>query len=407
MWVGAAAACAAALLASATAAIAQAPLTEAEAARLAVAGPEWDAAAAARRRAIEARAAATGLRPNPELEVAHEGGEGFGGDGAEDSARLTYPLDLTGARRAQRQAGRVRAEMELAEAEQRLVERSAEARRLFHKVTSLSRREAVLGRRIELLQTATDITLRRFKEGDASELELRRVELEAGAARAERDRVVSQRAAAWASLSALIGVAAAPPSASPPSATPLPPLDDLLRLMEQSATMRRARAETALAEAEVQAIRRESRFADTAVFGGLRSVEDPMGRTTGVLVGGRVGLPVLGGGRARLQAELAEATAARADERLLLEQRRRSVVAAHASAVRLNEGVRQAAEAVALHDRVFRPARAAWEGGEIELTELLNIYRTATDAELAALELSEEAAEARVEMDALVGKIEP
>ena len=386
-------------------ALAQAAVTEAEAARLAVAGPEWDQVMTSRRAASEARAAATGLRPDPELEAAREGAEGLGGEGAEDSFRLSYPLDLGGARRADRRAGQARRDAELAEIEDRVAERAAQARTHYHEFVSLSRREAVLARRAALLDTALDITRRRFREGDVPELELRRLEMEAAAAQAAQARTGADRAAAAAQLSAFIGpVAAAPPGAA---ATPLAPLDAYAGAVDQSPAVRRARAEAAAAEAEAETARRRSRFADAAVFGGLRSLDDPAGRTTGVVVGGRVGLPVIAGGRARLKSELAEANAARAEERLVVEQRQRSVAAAYATAARLSQAAVIATAAADRQESVFGPARAAWEGGEIDLTELLTIYRTANEAELAAVDLALEAAKARVGLDRLVGRIEP
>lgn len=384
---------------------AQAIVTEGDVARMALEAPEWTGAADARRRAAEARARTAGLRPDPELEAAHEGGEGLFGDGSETSVQLAYPLDFGGVRSRERLAGRARLEGDLAQLDERAAERAFEARRFYRRAVAAGRREEALARRLHQYERAVVVTRYRYNEGDVPQFELGRIELERDAARAEMQQAAAERASNWGQLAALVGPVTPPTDAVGPA--PLPPLDDYLAAVERAPVVRRAAAEARTAEAEAEVAQRRARTPETSLVGGLRTTDDGMDRTVGLIVGARLSLPMFGGGRVRVEAARAEASAARADQRLLLEQRQRGVTAAHAAVARLIGAVEGRAGLTAGGQRVFGPAEAAFIAGEIDLTELLNIYRGGSEAELALVALELQAAEARIDLDALVGRTTP
>jgi outer membrane protein TolC len=389
-------------------ALAQAPspvLTDSELARLVTENPGWAGATQARRTAAEARARAAGARPNLELDVTREGGDGLSGSGTEDSARLRYPLDLGGVRAAQRRAGLARRDAELAGLESTAAARLAQARRLLVETAQAQRRASVRQLFVERLTQLSWAVRRRVAAGDASELEFGRIEAEADAARALAARQEADAATRWGELVGLIGPTAA--GFAPPSRLALGalrPLDDYMARLAQAPEARRQVAEARAAEVDAEALRRRARAPQTAVVGGLRSVDDPMGRSTGVVVGAALSLPFGGAARAEAEARAAEASALRAEQRLGDETRRATVLAAWSAAERLSRTLDAEPPRA---DAIIAPAEAAYEAGEIELSELLSTHRTAMDAALARIDIEQEAALARIRLDELVGMTAP
>lgn len=382
-----------------------AQLTEQEVARLTADNPGWMGATDARRAATEARARAAGARPNLEFEVTREGGDGLSGVGTEDAARVRYPLDLGGVRSAQRGAGLARRDAELAGLQSTLAARVALARRLFVEAVAMGRRGAVRRSLADRLTGLASVVRRRLEDGDAAELELHRVEAEADAAHALALRYEAESGAKWAELQGYIGQA--PGSYVLPGGLrpePLKPLDDYMARLSDGPEPRRLAAELRAAEVEADAIRRQARVPQTSVIGGLRSTQDTMGRSTGVIVGAALSMPFGGGLGAQAQARAAEAQALRVELRLWEETRRNTLLTSWSAAERMAR-ILEVPPAPAA--QILTPAEAAYEAGEIDLSELLSAHRTAVDAALARIELEQEAALARVRLDELVGKTAP
>jgi len=381
-------------------------LTEAEVARLAAENPGVAAATEARRTAAEARARAAGARPAIELELLREAGDGLSGEGTQDSARFRYPLDIGGVRGAERRGGLARREAELAAIETGSAARAATARRLFHEAAALARRAALRRSLAERLGGLESAVRRRVDEGDAAQLDLRRIEAEAEAARIATVRLEAESAAKWTELQGILGPSSstfAPPSAIP-AAPPLEPLDTYLDRAAAAPDARRMGAETRAAELQAEALARRAGVPQTALVAGLRSVDDRMGRTTGVIAGAVVSLPLNAGPRAQAEAQAAEARALRADQGLAETARRSAVIAAWSLAERLS---RAAATPPPRPEAVLEPAEAAYLGGEIETADLIAAHRAAAEAASARIDLEQEAALARVRLDELVGKTAP
>jgi len=382
------------------------PLTESELVRLVVAHPDWQAVESARRRAADARAKAAGARPNTEVELLHEGADGFGGDGTQDTAQARYSLDFGGVRATEKRAGLARRDADLAELDKSALDRAMQARRLFQEVVGLRRRANARDLAAARLEAARTVVGLRLKEGDASQLEFSWVDAEAAAARTVAARYGAEAASRWAELQAYLGPAAgtyAPPSDAPQPAA-LPPLDAYLAQEASGPDARRLTARARAAELESEALGRRARTPNTALIGGVRSLDNPMGRTTGLIVGMTVALPFSGGPRAEAAARAADAQGLRAEQRLADATRRNAVLAAYALAQRLDA----AANAAPPPPRaMIEAAEAGYEAGEIELTDLLATHRAAADAALARIELEQEAALARISLDELTGKIAP
>jgi outer membrane protein TolC len=399
-------AAAAILFAEGAAAQAPAPvLTQAELVRQLTENPSLVAAAQGRRGAADARARAAGARPGPELEVVREGGDGLSGTNTEDSARLRYQLDLGGVRAAERRAGLARRDAELADLGASTAARIGEARRLYVEASGLAGRASVRRLLADRLTAAEAVVRRRVDEGDAADLELRRVEAEAATARTGAGRLESEAAAKWAELQGYLGPAAgtyAPPPGVP-APTPLEPLDSYLARLDEAPAARRAAAEVRAAQMESEALARRARTPQTSLVGGLRTVDNTIGRQTGFIVGASVTLPFSRGPRAEADARSAEASALRAEQRVADEMRRNGVIAAWSLAQRLSA----ATPAARPPEAILPPTEAAYAAGEIDATDLIAAHRTAVEAALARIDLAQEAALARIRLDELVGKTTP
>jgi outer membrane protein, heavy metal efflux system len=378
-----------------------ATLTEAEAVRLALDNPRWAGVDQARRQAAEARARAAGAQPAPEIEVVREGADGFSGTGTEDSARLRYSVDLFGVRRALRQAGLAARDAEVARSDLARAARIAEVRRAFHGAVGLTARAAAQRRYAERLRQAGALVAKRTAAGDASDLELSRIQAEAQSAMRTAERLESEATQNLSDLSLLTG---APAPRLQPSPAPLPALEVLLSQMADAPEARRLEAEARAAEASAAALDRRARTPSTALIGGLRSVDEPSGRSTGAIVGAVVTLPFGAGPKAEAQAQSLDARALRAEADIANARRRGNIASAHAAAQRLSA---LASAVTPYPERTIRAAEAAYEAGEIDINELLAVHRSAAEADAAAATLQQDAALARVRLDELVGKTQP
>lgn len=226
---------------------------------------------------------------------------------------------------------------------------------------------------------------RRAEAGEASGLDARRldlavVELRASLARAEAEAAAAEAAArAWRPEL---------PQGVRPELPPLPDVPDAPPGMHPRLVA---------LEAELDAARRSAELARRvlampAVVGGWRSEEEAGGGSAGGAVLGLAWpLPLFDRNRAaRLAAEArAESLAAR------LELTRRQLdgerAGRHRAYGRLRAAALEAGAASATGARAVEAASAAFRLGEADLTDLLETLRSATGAELAALELREAA----------------
>lgn len=390
------------LLALPLAVWAQTPLTEAEAVRLGLARADFADLERGAVQAAEADVLAAGLLPNPTLSYSRDR-VGDSPEAVEQTWMLEQTFDVSGRRGLHREAASRRVDAVAAGNASRQLEVAADIRRSFHDV--LFRQAAI---------RATETWTQRFarvegmvgklaRAGEASGYDRRRLarerltaEARLAAERAERDRSLAR-------LMALTGVPEAPlkgellPSAPTPVETVLTRLDQRPDLQSLS---RRAEA----ADLEGRAARRGG-IPEVTVGVGPKYVDNGSSQDKGVALSLSVPLPVFDRQQAGQRRAAAEALQARAEYRLAKRRAEGELRGLHRQA----EGLRATAidyrsRAVAASPELLRIAETAYQGGESSLLELLDAYRGALEAEIAALELERRARDARIEYDLLANQ---
>lgn len=383
------------------AAWAQAPLTEAEAARRGLARADLADLEGAALLAADAEVRAAGLYPNPTLRYGRERLDGSPG-AVEQSWMLEQAFDLSGRRGLHREAAERRASAVSADNAHRRQQLSAQIRRSFHSAL-----------RLQAAIRATETWVERFTRvarmvdtltgaGEASGYDQRRLsrERQAAEARLATERAELERESVR--LAALIGVEGAPLQGELlPS--PLPTVDaalkDLERHPELQALARRAEA----ADFDRHAAGRGA-IPELTVGVGSKQVESGGVKDTGLALSLSVPLPVFDRQQAGRQRALAEAQQARAEYRIAKARAEGALRGLHRQA----EALRAAAadyrnQALAASPELLRIAEAAYRGGESSLLELLDAYRGALETETTALDLEWRAREARIDYDLLTG----
>lgn len=192
-------------------------MTPDEAVRAATAfDPTLAEADAERLEAKGERRAASGLRHNPELELAADLG------GARLEASVTQPLSLTGAGFADARSGRFRAEAAETDYHRALLTSAAEARRAWAVLAAAEGRLRAAEAERRGAAVARSATEARRGVGEASDLALELARLDEARAVAGWLQALDTRAQAQAALAALTGDASAAAEGDPMLAAPRP-----------------------------------------------------------------------------------------------------------------------------------------------------------------------------------------
>lgn len=379
-------------------------LGESDVIRLALLRPEARALNQARSDAAAARRRAATALPDPRLEVSREAARDFDRIDAEDSVFLSIPLDLSGAWIADRAAARAAFDAEQAVLSIGQAERAAQARALFHRLAAQTRMAETAAARAERLAEAARRAQARLAEGDASELEAARFRAEAANARSGAALAEAERAGLEAALQAALGIS---PDAlftfASEVQSPLPSLEAALTAAAASPQALSRERSAQAADFAARAAGRRAVLPAVALTGGVRAVDDGIDRETGIIGGLSVSLPLFGRARAQAQEARAEARRAELDGQLADARMRGSVSALWTRAVQLQAAVPRAGDGAAERRLLREAGLAALEGGEIDVAEWLDAERAAFDNEVAAAQLSLEAALARVALDEIIG----
>lgn len=356
-----------------------------EASWLASFGSSHPALVAERRALLEAEAEAAALRAleSPELEVAHESP----GRVEQLDLGVSWQPPHPGRRRLAIRA----AETRVSAARARLEQRSAA---VFNELRSVYARWSVGTAVVRPLQRWTDELERlakrehlRVQEGESSGLDARRLTLAAGSARARLARAEADR------LDALAVVRGWSPTLDAGSTPELPPLP------QPTPATRTPHPDLVALEAELAAAAADRELAGfladmPAVTAGWQRQESEGLTAEGPTLAVRWALP--SAGRRQRALTLADAGMVAAEARLQL--RRRELEAQREGAFAAYVGLRQAAiegwGSIADNDLVLEAARASFEAGEADVTDLLDALSSVVEAELAVLEVHQQAAAA-------------
>jgi cobalt-zinc-cadmium efflux system outer membrane protein len=400
------------LLAVARPALADVALDETTgAARICGAGPTRAVARALVARA-EAESEAAKVLPNPELVVEHERIFTSGG-GHETTAGVGVPLGIGGRRSLVREAAGVRRSAARAEASSLLIQQSLEFRERFVEAATGAARVEVLEEQQRALDDLARIIRALSKGGEVAGYDLLRQQTQARAhlrtLSGAKGRAASSRRwlEAWAQSPVRL------------------PTGDLAELgggagvlAKLSGARRSEHPRVRALEASAQAAGLEARAArrravpDIGVFLGYRTVTEGSGGSArtghGLRAGVTVPLTFFDHGQGEAARADAEALVARSTASHFRRDGSARIDALSAQLALLEKSRPDAALTARDANLVRDKAKQLYAAGELSITELLEAFRAAEEAQLARIELAEEIAAARLGlMRALGTQLDP
>ncbi len=257
-----------------------------------------------------------------------------------------------------------------------------------------TRRER-LATRAERVESLARREAARAEGGEASGLEANRLRL---AAATLRSRVVL---AEVASEGARAEAAAWRPDLPVDAYPVLPDLPEAPSLDAADTRVRAAEADVAAAELAREATRRY--MASPEVTLGWRRQDLTPGAVDGPIFGFAWSLPLFDRRQASRKTAIAGLEAARARLELVERESTTSRAAAGSNFAGLSAALAEARQELGATGRMLDGAEAAFRQGETSLTDLLEIHRSVTEAELAMLDLHEAALAVHRELERLAG----
>jgi outer membrane protein, heavy metal efflux system len=369
------------------------PLSEADALARATALPETAALDIATGDAAKADAQAVRRFENPELHVSRERVSGSLGTETEWAAEVVQPLGINGANGRLRAAAEAEAHAVDADINRRKAVRLAEVRKAYAECGAAGERAAILAEQNERLREIERIILLRERAGDAAGYDLRRVRLEARSIAAQKALADGEVRASCAALSRLTGEADA--RATDSLFALLQPTRPGLEARADRSDLEAQRYRVNAAEAQADAARRQ-RIPDLAVGVGYKRLSEGGASASGPTISLGIKLPIFSGGGAgraaearkrAAEAELALSSAAIAAER----------DAAFARADAAYDAAQIAGRSADDARRIADIADAAYQGGETDITDLIDGYRAGAEALTDAIDLAERALKARAD----------
>lgn len=388
-------------LASAAGAALAEPLSEGEAVRRALASAEFQALGAAERDVAVARSRSIPRLDNPQASLSRESVSGSAGGETEWHAQVEQPIDLSGRRSSRRLALRLEARAVGADLSRRRQIRAAEVREAYAGCAAADDKLAIQRRFAQRLQEAERIVALRARAGDAAGYDLRRLRVEARTAQAQASLVQGELRAECSALALLTGVPDPEPSTALASLIPASPAAAAATAARQDLAAREARL--AAASAEVRVAER-SRIPDLTVGLGVKRLSNEDGSAAGPTVSLGARIPLFSNGGAAIAEARARQRVREAELALARREVEASVAAAAARATAALEAVGEAREAAGDAARLGTIAEAAYEGGETGIVELVDAYRTARDAQLEIVELTQRAVRATVSQSLAEGR---
>ena len=388
-----------ALVALARPALAE-PISQPDAVARALALPEHEALGAAELDAANARIRAISRFDNPEASISREGVSGSAGRETEWHGEISQPIDVSGRRARLRDAARFEAQAVGADVARRRQQRVAEVREAYTACAAATEKVGIRRDFAVRLREAERIVALRTRAGDTAGYDLRRLRVEARGADAQLQLASGEMQAECATLSRMTGVADARPSVALSGLIPAPFLA-VATTSRQDIIAREARA--ASAQAEVRAAER-SRIPDLTIGVGYKRVSGDEGSAGGPTVSLGARIPIFNNGGAAIAEARARQRVRQSELALSRREVDASIVAASARATAAITAAGTAREAAGDAARLGTIAEAAYQGGESGVVELVDAYRTARDAQLEIVELTERAVRATIAQSLAEGR---
>ena len=257
-----------------------------------------------------------------------------------------------------------------------------------------SERAIILNEQDAQLREIERIISLRERAGDAAGYDLRRVRLEARSISAQKMLADGEVRAACASLSRLTGETDA--RTSEPLFALLRPARPALEADADRSDLEAQRYRINSAEAQADAARRQ-RMPDLAVGAGYKRVSEGGLSAAGPTISLGVKLPIFNRGGAATRAAEARKRAAEAELALSSAAVSAERDAAFARADAAFEAARLAQSSAQDARRIADIADAAYQGGETDITDLIDGYRAGAEAQTNAIDLAERALKARAD----------
>lgn len=355
----------------------------------------------------QAKRTEAGLWANPSLGASRENPNGPTGPRREDSFQIIQPVDLSGRRGLRKEAGDLRLRAAEGDRDAIRAELVQRVRLTFHQnllhQERLKRLEAAVARVSRLVRALEH----QEKAGEASGAERRRAQREWDGlvARLAQERAALHRAqeqlkvlAQWEGPAEILEGSLVPEAP--------PPLEETLKALSEAPIQRSSRQEAKALDLEARASRRW--MPELNLGAGVKRWEERGLKGSGATFSFGLTLPAWNRGQAQRQRSEAEARAAQTRASLVKDEAQAEARALWREASDLGTTAREIlGRAVEDTPKLLKGADASFDAGESSLFELLDVQRSALDTDLQALDLAFAARRARLDLDRLLGRMEP
>jgi outer membrane protein, heavy metal efflux system len=351
------------------------------------------ALAKARRAQGDAALSASHVLPNPSLVVEHQRSLS-GANDRETILGLVVPLGIGGRRWLLQDVAQARRTQSKLESAAGLFEAALSFREAYVAAAAAQARVAVLAENQADLEALTAALQKLAKAGEAAGYDQLRQSTSSRMHRQTLESARAEAASARAQLRAWLDHDATLPS---DAATVLLSRPPLARVVNDTLDVQGLEAQGRADELEARAAGRRA-VPDIAVFGGYRSVSAGSETGQGISLSLEVPLTLFDHGQGEALRASSDAEVARASARRLRTRQQALVRASRASLVLLEASVPEAQAASRDALAVRQKATQLYAAGEASITELLEAYRVAEDAQLAELALTERVALTRLQL---------
>jgi outer membrane protein, heavy metal efflux system len=350
-----------------------------------------------------ASALTEGLRPNGTLTLSREAAAGV----PETYLLYEQPLSVTGRRGYLRRAALAAAESEGMGIRMQLHELRVDARLAFLELLLAQEQLSVYDSEKVSLQEIVEVLRKREKVGESSGYDLIRAERELSLLEADQGNAQAQVEKARGLLASFFATSQNARGLRAVGALMLPAVPDLASLIGRSEARGDIQAERQLAESSALSMEAAHRklYPEPVVTGGLKSPAVSGHRESGYVLAVTVPLPLFDRGKAEMaRAEIARSAALTRVDAIKAEVQLRLKGAWEETQTHIRVAELYQKKAVAETGDLVRIARAAYEGGEVGILELLDAYRTQREVRLRMQELSATARQSGLELERLVGE---
>ena len=350
-----------------------------------------------------ATARTEGLPPNGSIALSREDAAGV----AETYFLYQQSLPITGRRNLLRRAAEAAAESEKMHVDLRLHELRVELRLAFLDVLHAQERLRVLRAERARLVEVVDILRKREQAGESSGYDRLRAERELSLLAAEEGSSEARLKSAQGTLASFFGPPQVAGTLVAVGTLRIPPLPDLDSLIARSLKRGDIQAAEYMVESSTWALEAAHRklYPEPILTGGLKSPVVTGRRDSGYVLSITVPLPLFDRGKPESARAMVARRAAVSQAEAIREQLRFRVKGAwEETQARLLTASAYQDHAVTQTEDLVKIARAAYEGGEAGILELLDALRIKLEVQLRLLDLSAAARRAALELERLVGE---